>query len=371
MLSSRIIARTAPLALAALMGLSGCLSTRTASPTAEQFDSLGLSLAGIRQSNLRTAYLFSLEIEKAADSIIQSTQNRTTKTRAHLWRIYSIPVIRQVYSHSDPITASLDALVFAMQCEEYFDTGIGHDRFGDQQLIAVKTSADIQASMIEGLRRNLTVADFDTLLTRLDLWVHEHPLTNHVFGRASIARDMDKFLARRDQSIGSAIGRIADDVDDLSAHLALFSAQLPREARWQGEYLLSELEVEDRLNSLDTTIAILNSSLAHIEETLTGGEITLDIVALRSLHADVVAALELVRAERTVLLADVERQRLETLSRVDAIAHEKIKLATEEVEGIVNRLLWKVGVLLALALLGVGLLMLLGRALWRGPSRAA
>ena len=370
----RIMARLLPLALAALMALTGCFSTRTESPAAAQFDSLGISLAGIRQGNMRAAYTFSLAIEEAADSIVAAADDRETKIQAYLWKIYCIPVIRQVYSETDPVVASLDALAFAMQCKQYFDTGLGSDRFGEQQLIAIKATSKIEDALVESMRRNLTQANFDTLLTGVDSWVKDHPLDNHVFSRRSITREMDDILATQDRSLGSAIGRIADNVDDLSSRLALYSAQLPREARWQGELLLEELLIRERLATIDTTIGLLSASLAEIEGTLTEGGITVDITALRSLHTDIVAALELVRSERAILLAEVERQRLETLREVEVIVENRVVQASHEVEGIINRTLWKVGVLLALLIVGVALLLLLARALWKGrkePSRPA
>ena len=367
----RNVLRSAPLALAALVVISGCFSTRTESPAAEQFDSLGMSLAGIRQANVRTAYRVGLAIEEAADTIISLTSDRTTKIRAHLWKIYSIPVIRQIFSQSDPIAASLDALAFAMQCEEYFDTGIGSDRLGEYQLIAINASVRIQDALIEGMRRNLTATDFDTLIAKIAEWVRENPLTNHTFSRASTTRELDHILAQRDQSLGSTVGRIADDVDDLSARIALISAQLPREARWQGEYLLAEYAMEERLTRLDTTIGVLTSSLASVEETLTEGAVTVDVAGLRSLHADLQAALELVRTERAIILADVERQRLETIAQMELIVENTIVRTYSQAECFVESLLWKVGLLLAVALVGVALLVLLARALWRGQKRAA
>ena len=367
----RILLRSAPVALAGLVVISGCLSTRTESPAADRFDSLGMSLAGIRQSNLRTAYRFGLAIEEAADSIISHASDRTTKINAYLWKIYSVPVIRQIYSQSDPIVASVDALAFAMQCEQYFDTGIGSDRFGDHQLIAVNASVSVQDALIEGMRRNLSTANFDTLIALIDEWAKEHPLTNHTFSRASLTRELDHILAQQDQSLGSAIGRIANNVDDLSGRLALYGAQIPREARWQGEYLLAEYAMEERLTRLDTTIGVLTSSLASVEETLTEGEVAVDIAGLRSLHADLQAALELVRTERAIILAEVERQRLETITAMELIVENTVVRASSQAECFVDSLLWKLGILLALVLLGVALLVLLVRALWRGQKRAA
>jgi len=348
------------------MALSGCFSTQTGSPAAEQFDSLGISISGVRQNNIRIAYRYGLAIEQAADSISALAKDHTIRVNAQIWKMYSIPVIRQIFSESEPVAASVDALAFAMQCEEYFSTGIGSNRFGEHQLIAIKANTDIQAAFTEGMRRNLTSSDFDSLLSYLDRWVSQNPLEDHLFSRRSIVRDLDSILAERDHSIGSAIGRIADNVDDLSARLALLSAQLPREARWQGEYLLAEYRMRERLEALDSSLARASASLGALDEHTTSGGIPVDITNLRSLHADILSMLELVRTERTIVLAEVDRQRRETLVEVERMKNSTIQASALALNDVLSHLLWKAGVMIAGVFFGVALLILLGRFLWRG-----
>jgi hypothetical protein len=95
-----------------------------------------------------------------------------------------------------------------------------------------------------------------------------------------------------------------------------------------------------------------------------------DITNLRSLHADILSVLELVRTERALVLAEIDRQRRETLVEVERMKDSTIQASALALDGVLGHLLWKAGVLIAGVFFGVALLILLGRFLWRGrPAR--
>jgi hypothetical protein len=101
---------------AALLVTPGCVSTQSVSPVAESLDSIGISNRGVREANIRVTYQYGLAVEQAADSIIMLATDRSAKVKAYIWKIYSIPVIRQIYSQSDPVVSAFDGLAFSMQC---------------------------------------------------------------------------------------------------------------------------------------------------------------------------------------------------------------------------------------------------------------
>ena len=332
----------AALVMSILMAISGCMSTQTVSPVGERLDSLGVSYRGARDANIRLAYQDGLVVEQAADSIIRLAPDRAIALSAHRWKIYGIPVIRQIYSQSDPLLAAADALAFSLQCRDYFTTGLGNNRFGEYQPIAVRAVEVNAQRLIDVNRERLTAADFDSLMSRLSRWVTKYPITNDVFSRRSVFADLDAVLAHQDHSVGSAVGRIADDVGDLSGRLSLFAAQLPREARWQGEYILTEVALEERLNRVDTTIAVLTSTLEAMEQDIRAGTIVVDIAGLRTLHSDIQATLALLSEERAILVSEVERIRLETLAATEEAVERISGHALDRIMETIDGVLWKV-----------------------------
>jgi hypothetical protein len=346
--------------------LSGCLSSRPESPAAESLDSLGITIRGVRESNIRLAYRDGLTIEAAADSIAALSNDRVTTLNAHLWKIHCIPVIRQIYSESDPLLSANDALAFTKQCKEYFISGLGKNRFGPYQYIAVNAVSANERRLVELNRQRLSSVTFDTVMSQLSRWAARHPLTNHVFERPSILNDLDTLLEGQDYSLASAIGRIADDVDDLSGRLSLFSAQLPRETRWQGEYVFAELSLKERLVKLDSTMTVLTSALTSIDESIKSGGLEVNVAGLQALRDDLHAALSQVSSERAIVIGEFERIRLATLTAAEEAANRAVAGWLDKTESIINRTLWKVGLFLSLVLATAGVLMVYLRRTTRG-----
>jgi hypothetical protein len=336
--------------LALLPIVPGCLSTRTESPVAESLDSLGISIRGIRESNLRLAYREGLVIERAADSIIAQSNDQTIRLNAQLWKIYSIPVIRQIYSQSDPLLSAADALAFTVQCKEYFTSGIGKDRFGPYQQIAIDAVSANEERLIDLNQQRLSAATSDTMFSRLSRWAARHPLSNHVFERPSILNELDSLIARQDNSIGTAIGRIADDVDDLSGRLSILSAQLPREARWQAEYLLTDIALKERLGRLDSTLGVLTTVLGRVDQELSSGGLVVNLPDLQLIRDGLQEALVHFSSERAILVTEIERIRLATLNAGEEAANRSVADWIDRTESIVNRVLIKVGVFVSLVL---------------------
>jgi hypothetical protein len=330
-----------------LSGGTGCISTETTSGIAESLDSLGVSLRAIRETNVRFAHRDGLAIEQAADSIIRLARTSALRLEAYRWKMYHIPVIRQVYAQGDPIASRIDALACALQSDAYLRTGLGSNRFGEHQQIALNATSGILSRLERTLHEGITPADYDTLVRFAAGWSRDHPIDNHVFERPSIIGDMQRYFSRQEYSLGSAVGRIADDVDDLSGRLSVLAAQLPREARWQGAYLVEDLGLATRLESLDSTVSGLTSSLRRIERALLNGDIVVDLESLRSLHTDLEAALATARVEREHILAEIDRQRLATLDTLDVRLGRSISRTAEEIEGILSTLLWKTALVLA------------------------
>ncbi len=342
-----------------LLATPGCMSTQTSSPVAESLDSLGISIRGVRENNIKVAYRSGLAVEQAADSIIMLATDQPTKVNALYWKMYYIPVIRQIYSQSDPLLSAFDALAFSVQCREYFTTGIGKDRFGAQQQIAINVIESIERRLIEGNRLYLTSGNVDSLIMKTSRWAEKNPLRNHVFERPSILRELDHLFARHDYSIGSAVGRIADDVDDLSARLSLLAAQLPRETRWQGEYLLSDFDLQDRLKSLDTTILVMRITLGRLEEELGTGGVPVDLTSIQPLlQSNIQAALQQLSAERENVMADIERLRVTTINGTEEAANRAVSGWLDHAEAIMDRMLLRVAIFLAVFFMAVALLLL-------------
>jgi hypothetical protein len=324
-----------------------CGTTRPDSRLQGAADSLGLQMAQLRLNNVQRAARISLLIDAAADSILRESNDRKVSRNAHQWRIFAVPVFRQSLFFSDPGAATLDAWTCSVQMRQFFTVGSGNSFFGDQQAIAVRTAQKIESIFKDYGDDAQQVARFENLEARLEEWASSHPIEGSLYDRTSIIPYLKEFQVDIDQGVVGSVQEIAVDVRALSTHLNLFAAQIPREARWHGEYLLAEMDAEARLDEIEADAARVTDALGRVMAQIESGELAIDIKALRSLHSDILRLEQRIGEERALVLDEVSRQRIETLARIDALVERSLAEASSSATDLVDHLVWRAIQLLA------------------------
>jgi hypothetical protein len=340
---------------------SGCASTQVESRLQEQMDSLGVRATQLRLINLERATRFSLTIEAASDSIIRSTNDPEIRDRALEWRIYMVPTFRQILFSPDPAAGSLDGWVCSIQMRQFFTIGEGSSYFGTLQEIAIRTAAQLESDFTI-VRGGSSAHEMLLRIAKQALeWSSNHPMAGPYYARTSVIPFLKDFQMDIDYGLTGTLGNIAVDVRAISSRIDLLSAQLPREARWQAEYMMSDLEVGGRLDSLTVNLAAIMSALARLTTTMERGSLTIDIKSLRTLHEDIRRLEEMVMPQREIVLEEIDRQRLETLARIEAATDLVLARATSNATGLADHLFWRFALLMAAGFGGAVLLILLFR----------
>ena len=84
----------------------------------------------------------------------------------------------------------------------------------------------------------------------------------------------------------------------------------------------------------------------------------MDITVIRQLHSTVDAALQTLSAERAIVMADIDRLRVATFTDGEMTANRAVAGWLDQTEAVVDRLLWKIGVFLAVGFAALTLLLL-------------
>jgi hypothetical protein len=186
-------------------------------------------------------------------------------------------------------------------------------------------------------------------------------------------------LRSDDQDLFLAVGAVSDLIENLSERVNTYAAQLPKQARWQAEILITgmagALGVEGALgvvHDVGTAARRATDLLSEVPSLLSAER---DILAAerRAILADVnsqrVEALEYMTGERLAVLAaareermapaaGLRQERIETLIEVDAIKTRAVDSVLAGIKDLVDYTLWRVAALtfclmLAAATLGV------------------
>ena len=336
-------------ALASVFGLilAGCGSAHVESSFQGGLDTLGLTASRVALLNLERNSRFSLVIEAAADSIARLSSDRQVKRNAMRWKLAAIPAMREALFFGDPAVGSMDAWAFTFQMQDYLENGGGKDLFGEFQPIALRVCAKLD-SMLTGERTDSSVHAYSlTLRGQIRKWARALPIENSLLERPTVVQDLADLDLAGSTSLGGIVGDIGQSVRDLSARVNIYATQVPKEARWQVEYLAQEYRIDERLDTLDSQAADITKEINRLVGLIEGGGVTIDIRALKQLREDLLRLEDILATERVRILADVDRQRLETIAAVERLSEATMKQAEARGIAIVDHLMWRVAQILA------------------------
>ena len=306
-------------------------------------------------------YRFARTITESADSIIISSRDYKIDNEALFWKMNAIPVAQgSIYSH-DPFAALIDMAVFTYQMKLYFEKGRGKDLFGEFQGVAVQASDTLYKDLI-GIGRNLTPGrDISEGIKLIEDFAEQNPINSSYFIRRSTIPLMYNIQNITKVSFKSLAEGMAQSLDELSTRLNAYIEILPKQVRWQAEYLLNNAltnpELTGRLDSLtyllersvlvvESTPELIDDQRSTLMQELRGER----IAVLQAIRQERMAVLDEIRKERAIvmqLLSDeITLQREASFQELNTLTSQGIDLSFNNLENIVDTIFWRTVVLL-------------------------
>jgi hypothetical protein len=215
---------------------------------------------------------------------------------------------------------------------------------------------------------------FDKARALVALWASRHPIESSFSPRLSLAAYLEEFKSE-DRDAFIAVGDVADTIGDVSERLSVYAAQLPKQARWQAELLISETTGEHDLEGtlgdvqavgafsrranelLGDVPGLLESSGAPVRDLLAGERRAVleavdrqRLATLEHLTAERMAVLTALRDERIEVVGALQQERIEALREIDAIGARTVGAALTGLRGLVDHAFWRLAALVVLAM---------------------
>ncbi len=334
---------------------------------------------------------FSGSVEATADSIMALSRDPRVDKNALQWKMYAIPAAQKAILIEDPLAALIDAGTLCMQQTNFLRDGAGADLFGPWQYMAINTAQKLEEEarrIASGLSENRDFSEADDQLQRFAL---NNPIRSLHFERASTLKLMGDVLASEKIGLGATIANVNTSINELGTRLNYYIDQLPKQVRWQAQYMiyetLEQVTGEGQLDSLstrathklDSLVALAeakgDSLFGYIErltvlaeaapETVDAQRIALTTdlqreraILLSALRQERLETLEMLSAERAIILDRLTEERKASLEQAEDILQHSLQFSFQESERLIDKLFWRMFILLALA--GVILL----AALW-------
>ena len=327
------------------------------------------------------------DIEAATDDMMNQGDDPVMRGLALEWKMEAIPAYYQALFQPDPLAAAIDTMAMSAQIESYLTDGAGRDRFGALQPIAVEAARKIRTDVVSAMQLAARRPDaFAGFHANIDEWAKSNPITGaSLASRPSSVPFLAKLAGADNTDVFGVVGGIGSTVADLAARLDIYSAYLPKAARWQSEVLVQELALRHDARLIMSTLESM-TRLMERAETLTSPEsianaTDLGTASIRAERVELIAALDRMRAsalaylttERQAVLADsdsqiraalgdIDRQRnltmeqAEDLRKQTFIAADGMRRQTvDDIDRLANRIILRVALtvaaLLALAAL--------------------
>jgi hypothetical protein len=384
--------------------LAGC-STSAPKQTRFMRESTGLTISAdeLRIKVRALAGRFSGLIVEAADRMMASTDDPEARRIVLHWKVHGIPAMQSALFQSDPLAAVIDAWAFIEQMKIFLTSELAA-HFPEAVLTESLELVTRMEREIENLGHQITTPEgFERTRGRITAWAAEHPITGSIATRPTTAQELAEFTAETNPGLRQAVGVLTVGLEDVWARLDVYSAYLPKQARWEAELLIDDLMRGNDAGAALSDFGRITSSIDRIAETV---ETAPDLIAeereaiLAALHAERVAAFdtlgrELTRAfqllseervdtienslrneriatlshltaERELVLAAIREERVLAMQELDAIVGG---LAEDALTRVVDHIFVRLLQLLAIVLIvGIAVVLLLRRFMVRGTA---
>jgi hypothetical protein len=316
------------------MAIAGCKTTTERSSMMKKLKVKDVTSQELQIRVSEFSSHFAHVVEASADEIMGRTTNPAIRRQALVWKIYGISACQSAATSSDPLMAFIDTWIFIVQMEDYFETGGGKNAFGELQPIAVNTSRRLEAQIMNMVKERALPEGFDKTQSFVDDWVREYPIKTQFFTRDSTQPLLTDVYRAGKKGTMATMGSIDQGIRDISDRISFLADNLPRQARWQAEYLMettiSGQKLEETLNNVNTLVKSVDRMARVVEQS---PEI---------IDKERAAIFARIREERKTVLESINEQRIDTIKELDEDILQTIKALHEEriatVEDVSKRL---------------------------------
>jgi hypothetical protein len=376
------------------IGVAACLLLSLAACQAVPRQSQGLQQANLTISSgeLRArTYAFgrqlSLGIERTADTLLAVTSDPTVRRRVILWQASAIPALQEAVLAPDPLIAAMDIYAYCLQMRDYFDHGDGAALFGDAQPIVQSRTPKLVEAAHQFLDEVVRQKRTQYKGARLEAWAREHPIrgTGAQFYRESLIGDYVEMLGSQGAGAVATLGQVTENVELISERLRFVNETGLKQVRWSAMLLADDLASglpdfvrQERQAVLDALrgerIAALRDidrqrvlTLRALHNERRAAFADLSEMHFRALTDERIAVLDALRGERIAVLDALRTERIAALASIDSTVGRSV----EQSKGVIDHAVWRLGELLVVLVVLIGLVVLLAIRMWRTSGRAA
>jgi hypothetical protein len=206
-------------------------------------------------------------VEKAADSILDSSNDIDLQTKSLQWKINTLSSFRKVGFQTSPKLALMDSWTLMLAARDFFSLEKTKESFYPYDQLVLDT-AEENLNEIEKIAKHLlTESDFTSHLEFAKSYARKNPLKNLVFYHKPIREDYQKFKRLPDSLSIETVGSLSEVVADLTNKLTYTSENTGKQLQWNTELLFKENGIDSlRIRQISDSLNVKFSKLILLAE---------------------------------------------------------------------------------------------------------
>jgi len=290
------------------------------------------------------AIRFSNTVERAADKINNLSDDPKINENALLWKMNSIPAANQAIFLSDPLAALIDISALCIQMRYFLEEGNGQNLFGPHQHIAVRAANDLSDDVVKiwsVAKGEMNLDSIKASVGPIFEWAEKYPIEDISFLRNSVSDTLFAYMNWGDIGIMESVGSIAVSVYDIRERLTIYTDQMPKQARWQAEYLINKTLYNPNIASSFNNFERITNSLSDITKIV---EQTPEIAnriqyrTMAQLTAERIAVIDALSKERIAALEDIDRQRMASIKYLETFSQKMLNESQDAGEVLIDHI---------------------------------
>jgi hypothetical protein len=176
---------------------------------------------------------------------------------------------------------------------------------------------------ILGIARSLGPAEAVEELRRdVEAWAAANPIEKSLTTRTPTSGELARLTADNKIGLKKTVVAVNETMGDLATRMDVYTAYMPKQARWQAEYLMGEMMDGEDLGTVISEFTELSNAIESMAETVND-------------------APTLIAAERTAVLAALQGERIAAIEAINQqmqeafefVTHERIEAFTTHLKG--------------------------------------
>jgi hypothetical protein len=357
--------------LAVPIATAGCAKT-SQTPFMKELSPQELSSQELRGRLYGAVDRYNRLVSNNADLIRSESNDPEVHTAVLRWKLYATSHMLVAAFRMDPLLGFIDTWALATQMRMAFEPGgLLENMFDEQSERAIEATQRGEALFVE--LAPVMLEDHEPMRQRVLEWAPEYPIGDLRLGRTSVLDVAERAPAAQYRTSAFGVGEMQTTMEDLNARAPMLLEAAIQRTLWAMELLWTERgldgsvasivedagsidtsasRIADGVDSVVAALGQLDSLSWVIERERTAVLLDLDrqrVETLSALSAERIAVLDAIDVQFTAMLETLSSERALIMAAADSITDGKIDLAVVGLRDVADHVFWRAVQLLAIA----------------------